>query len=447
MPQRTIYLDVSELLARKLHTGIQRVVRQIARASMALNSEVSDEIVPVVTIGQYLYPLTIEGKRSLTEPPVRSFSAPTAGDSPVKRFVRDTLRLFPPLYKLLQERYVRGLLRGLYSAKRARTKAGDVYVILGSFWGGSTSAAAATTAARSACAVVPVIYDLIPISHPQFCDDQNVRSFVRDFGTLMPISSGMVTISKYSATEIKDYLVANGIVIPVRHFYLGANLESGSEGRVEDLGSWPDALHQPGVEIYTIVGTIEPRKGHAAVLDGFERLWADGSNDRLLIIGKVGWSMDAFMSRCEGHPELGRRLFLVHTATDGMVAEAYRFSRAAIIASSVEGFGLPLVEALYKGLPVIASDIPVFREIASDQVLYFKLDDGADLARAVREMAANGQAYRAGAAKFTWIDWQESARQFLAAVAEVSGGIPAARTHPVDGNGNAITGSDHATLR
>ena len=107
-----------------------------------------------------------------------------------------------------------------------------------------------------------------------------------------------------------------------------------------------------------MVGTIEPCEGHAPLLDAFERLWGMGDNHRLLIIGTFGWAMEAFMARIAEHPEIGKRLFITHTATEAMLAEANRFAHAAIIASSVEGFGLPQVEALHQALPVIAADIP-----------------------------------------------------------------------------------------
>ena len=124
-------------------------------------------------------------------------------------------------------------------------------------------------------------------------------------------------------------------------------------------------------KIFLMVGTIEPRKGHALVLDTFEQLWAQGSNDKLCIVGKPGWNMDTFMLRLRTHPEAGNRLLLLDHASDAVLQEAYRRSDALIQASAGEGFGLPLIEAGQHGKPVLCSDIPVFHEVGGDHALYF----------------------------------------------------------------------------
>ena len=124
-------------------------------------------------------------------------------------------------------------------------------------------------------------------------------------------------------------------------------------------------------KIFLMVGTIEPRKGHTLVLDTFEQLWMQGSGDKLCIVGKPGWNMDAFMLRLRTHPEAGARLLLLDHAPDGILQEAYQRSDALIQASAGEGFGLPLIEAGQHGKPVLCSAIPVFHEVGENHALYF----------------------------------------------------------------------------
>ena len=133
-----------------------------------------------------------------------------------------------------------------------------------------------------------------------------------------------------------------------------------------------------------MVGTIEPRKRHAFVLDALERLWADGSPARLLLLGKAGWADPNLVKRLRSHPEIGHRLLWLDDAGDAEVHRAYEEVDALIFASVYEGFGLPIVEAARMGLPVIASDIPVLREVGGDGAAYFRVDDAAALAEAVR---------------------------------------------------------------
>lgn len=414
------YIEVGELLARNLHTGIQRVVRQIAKKVAESGAENALSVIPVVTVGDRVFRLNDRGLSALYDPPAVTYSLPSPSEQGLRKAIRPVILKIPPLYNALQRAFVRSKLDGLYTPEPISFGPADYFIILGSFWGGSSVADAARSVARARSSIVAVIYDLIPYTHPEFCDVQNVRGFRAVFTRLLPSLTGIVAISRYSVSEIERYLSSRGIAIPATHFYLGADVGTGGKGRSDVDQPWPKGLHEGAGRIYTTVGTIEPRKGHAAVLDGFERLWAAGAPDKLLIIGKVGWAVDEFMARCASHDELGKRLFLVHTATDTMLNDAYGFSQAAIIASSVEGFGLPLVEALYRHLPVIASDIPVFREIADDKVLYFKLGDPDDLARKVEQMNRNADHYRGLASDFEWIDWHGSAQHFINSVKDVS---------------------------
>jgi alpha-1,2-rhamnosyltransferase len=95
-----------------------------------------------------------------------------------------------------------------------------------------------------------------------------------------------------------------------------------------------------------------------------------------------------------------------------MVDEAFRRAHAAIIGSVVEGFGLPLVEALARTLPVIASDIEIFREIAGDTVLRYEQSEPEALAGAVEAMLAERETYAQRARQFRWIDWNGSRDAF-----------------------------------
>jgi glycosyltransferase involved in cell wall biosynthesis len=166
---------------------------------------------------------------------------------------------------------------------------------------------------------------------------------------------------------------------------------------------------------FAMVGTIEPRKGHAQALDAFERLWAQGLDVRLAIVGAEGWkglpdsrrrTIPALMARLRSHPELGRRLFVVHGASDDYLERIYAASACLLCASEGEGFGLPLIEAARHGIPLLARDLPVFREVAGEHAHYFKGEDGVALAAAIQDwlrLRESGQApASAGIAARTW---------------------------------------------
>ncbi len=410
------FVDVSELLTSGLQTGIQRVGRQIIANGRHVVGEFRTEIVPVVAIGAQFHPLNEPGLVALLGPPAAA-AARLTPDAGAMRLIKAALGLIPPIYDLVQERHFRarlvGRLAGLYAPVAVDVARGDRIVLLDSFWGGSTALGAAAAVRATGADVIAVIYDMIPVTHPEFCGRRLARSFPLAFAEAMAICTGVVTISRYCA----DVIAAHAGGLPVGYFYLGADLGAATAA---DAGSWPELRGGHG-RLHVMVGTIEPRKGHAAVLDGFERRWAAGHADRLLIIGKIGWGVEAFMAQCTAHPELGRRLFLAHNCGDAALQAAFDLADAAIMASAVEGFGLPVVEALHRGIPVIASDIPVFREIAGDEAQFFRLGHATDLARAIGELAAHDAARRTSARAFSWIDWRESARHFLGAVDDVAG--------------------------
>jgi glycosyltransferase involved in cell wall biosynthesis len=124
---------------------------------------------------------------------------------------------------------------------------------------------------------------------------------------------------------------------------------------------------------------------------------------KLIIIGKQGWKMNDFADQLRRSPELGKRLHWLHGCSDAEVRALYGASSGLIMASHNEGFGLPIVEAFQAGLPVLARDIPVFREVAGDQACYFSGTDPHALAATLRDWAANGFTPRPrSGSEFTW---------------------------------------------
>lgn len=409
-----IFVDVTELVALDLRTGIQRVVRELVEHGVT--GVTRARVVPVVAVGRRFHRLSEAGWRRIRAPGGgvgEKRITHERGASPLVRVVKRLAQAHAGLYNQLQRFHVRRMIRrrarGLYLPEPAAIGAGDTLVLLDSFWGGSATLAAARALRRTGTRVLLVVYDLIPLTHPQFCDHRLVRKFRPLMGQATAISDRVLTISQFCANSFTTAFPGT----PATAFPLGHDL------REEDAGAtagWPDGLWRGEGKVFVIVGSIEPRKGHQAVLDAFERRWARGEPDALLIIGKIGWQVEALMDRLDRHPEAGRRLFHVYDATDAMLREALGRADAGVIASFVEGFGLPLVEGLAAGLPMIASDIPVFREIAGENVVYFTPGDPAALDAAIDTLHRRHDELRAYAAAFAWPNWREAAQRFFSLV-------------------------------
>src|SRR5262249_2265090 len=149
-------------------------------------------------------------------------------------------------------------------------------------------------------------------------------------------------------------------------FHPGADVENSvpTNGFPGDAGQALEALNAR--ISFLMVGAIEPHRGHAQALAAFERLWGEGQGLNLVIIGKQGRMVERLIDRLRAHSELNRRLFWLDGVSDEYLDKVYAASTCLIAASEGEGFGLPLIEAAQHKLPIIARDIPVFREVAGE---------------------------------------------------------------------------------
>jgi glycosyltransferase involved in cell wall biosynthesis len=161
-----------------------------------------------------------------------------------------------------------------------------------------------------------------------------------------------------------------------------------------------------------MVGTIEPRKGYALVLDAFERLWREGRDVRLMIVGGAGWSVQALIERIKTHPEAGRRLVWLEKPDDEVLLQQYGSGDGLLMASEGEGFGLPLVEGARNRLPVLARDLPVFQEIGGTHITYFAGNTAQTLAAEIDKwLHAIHDGTAPDSSGMTCLSWSESAAE------------------------------------
>jgi glycosyltransferase involved in cell wall biosynthesis len=143
-------------------------------------------------------------------------------------------------------------------------------------------------------------------------------------------------------------------------------------------------------------------------------LWQQHIDVNLVIVGKKGWMVDALAERINTHAELGKRLFWLDGISDEYLEGIYKASACLVSASEGEGFGLPLIEAAKQGIPILARDLPVFREVAGDHAFYFAGLSAEDLALAVEDWLELHQNKQAPDSKLVPIlTWAQSAQQLV----------------------------------
>lgn len=261
-----------------------------------------------------------------------------------------------------------------------------------------------------------VVYDVLPITRPDCFDPPMVSAF-REWGdAIAEVADGIICISRSVADEFERWLQQSRPVrkrpLGIGYFHLGADFGVDERSPSESEALLPNNLGDRPTML--MVGTIEPRKGHAQALQAFERLWADGLDVNLLIVGRPGWLSDALMQRLRLHPECDSRLHWIENASDFVLRAAYCRASALLMASEGEGFGLPLIEAAHYEVPLIARDLPVFREIAGEHAFYFSGIEADNLACALKEwlrLHTAGQAPES--AGIECLTWRESAAQLV----------------------------------
>jgi alpha-1,2-rhamnosyltransferase len=294
-------------------------------------------------------------------------------------------------------------------------------VLLDATWGIDLSRELRRARARGA-RVWTVVHDLIPIDHPDLAPEGLPLLLDAWLMRTIPLSDGLLAISRAVADDLRAYvqtrLAHRPSSLRIASFPLGAGFDP-APAAADHLARVSDVFRRYPDRVYLVVGTIEPRKDCARILAAFERLWAEGSDAALMFFGRAGWRSDDLIDRLRAHPERGGRLFWFEGGSDAELDFAYRHAAALLFASRHEGFGLPLVEAMCRGLPVLASDIPVFREIGGDYPEFFAPGDETAIYQAVVGFAdARVSGPRQRRAPRPWPSWSDSARMLREKIME-----------------------------
>ncbi|HET7317180.1 MAG TPA: glycosyltransferase family 1 protein, partial [Sphingomicrobium sp.] len=215
--------------------------------------------------------------------------------------------------------------------------------------------------------------------------------------------TGVIGNSRATLDELAEFAAAEGLPMPASHAApLGVDL----------LPTHP-ATELSGKPTFVALGTIEGRKNHLLLLTIWSRLVDRLGSEapRLLIIGQRGWEAEQVFDLLDHSEKLRDHVIELNHCSDEEVAGYLSSARALLFPSFAEGYGLPLVEALAARVPVIASDLPVFRELCGDLPVYLRPDDDSAWEAAILDFAKPDSAARArqveGMAAYCPPTWEE----------------------------------------
>ena len=241
------------------------------------------------------------------------------------------------------------------------------------------------------------VHDLIPLTHPQFCRaGEAARHQVRIDRMLQ--GAAVVANSQYTLEQMQAYAHSAGRMMPpscVAKLAPPAQLalRDAAPPNNENTGL---SINLHGKPYFVVLGTIEPRKNHALLLDVWRNLVKDRPNDapHLVVIGQAGWDCAQIEAQLRDTAAFGGRVHWVQRCNDAALLHWLRGAQALLFPSFAEGFGMPMAEALHMGTPVIASDLAVYREFAADVPLYLPATDVPAWCTAVADYAKVGSTAR-----------------------------------------------------
>jgi glycosyltransferase involved in cell wall biosynthesis len=396
---KRLYLDVTATRYYDLKTGIQRVTRAITLALLEFPPD-SYRIEPVylnLEHGVWVYRHARKYTLSLMQCPIDGLE-----DEVVEPEMGDILLQLD----LSGDIPIRAEYTGLFRDYRAR-----------------------------GVLVYATVFDLLPVLLPHVFPP-GANEAHHQWLQMISKFDGAVCISKSVANDLCAWQANQKIEWDQRRpyhvawFHLGSDIFNSAPTQGLPDNSEAVLAKLKSHITFLMVGTVEPRKAYMQVLDAFDALWEDGEDVNLVIVGHEGWEhipddtrrdIPQTVKRLKRHPKLNNYLFWLKGISDEYLEQVYAASTCLIAASYGEGFGLPLIEAARHRLPIIARDIPIFREVAGNSAYYFQASKSGDLKLAIKQWIKNFQLNSIPQSNnIIHQSWQQSAYQLLNALIDTN---------------------------
>jgi len=368
------YVDVTETLRSGWRAGIQRVVCELFRTIPEAHHDL--EMVPVC------WSKVHQQFRRLDPAEYTSMLAPTAGQQPAvplppptaaRRMLAKLMHssgVAPIVYRWRRHKELAAVPAHHRSLLLDRFEPGSVFLDLDATWNPTTALRSGLLPDLRAGGVrtAALQYDLFPHTHPQWFIPQMVDVFMAHLDAHLDAESLFLCISEHTRAELAAYATDRGLdnvatavipmgvtaITPITPFLPVTDVDAPSGSTVAPF--------------FLTVGTVEPRKNHSTILDAFAKLRADHPEVALVVVGRPGWNNAEVIDRLRSGPD---GVTWRTEVSDAELAELYRTARAVVIASVTEGFGLPVIEALQRGVPVLSSSGGSLPEAGGELVEYF----------------------------------------------------------------------------
>jgi len=221
------------------------------------------------------------------------------------------------------------------------------------------------------------VHDLIPLHYPEYCRAGENHHHSKRIHAALNQAHAIVTNSQVTMQHLSQY--AQQYQLPFPRVIMAPIAPA----------KLPGPMKERPVEqnYFVMLGTIESRKNHLLILQIWQRLNRLMGNDapKLVLIGKRGWECEQVLDLLDRCEQLRQHVIELAKCCDQEVANYLHHAQALLFPSFAEGYGMPLIEAMSLKVPVIASDLPVFREVAKDLPCYLDPIDASGWLKTIIE--------------------------------------------------------------
>lgn len=421
-----IWMDASYSVDSGKSSGIERVVRNLIRQLDRMNRESVESSLPVIEVNEQFFEIDDAARQQFE--PISSAQRDLQAQLPnlykrlfrclckvansrtlEKWFLPDAghLGIFKVPHRIWQKRVRHNLA---LRSKPIDFQPGDMLVMPDAYWTCRNIWPAVRRAREMGAFIVFIVYDLIPITHPQFVGEKGRLRFTEYMRHVARHSDLIVTISQTVCEQVKEYLpelmLGENHCRDIRSFTLGAEFCDAAGAIRPQLKQVFSSNVRDNP--YLTVSAFDPRKNHEYLLDAFTELWKTHPDEKLCLVGRVGPRCEKLIERIRQHPQWGVNLLTFHDLADAELQFCYRHAKGVIFPSIVEGFGLPIVESLWHRQTTFASDTPIHREVGGECCRYFDLNDPRSLVHLLVACDASGQQQMPGNSQQLPLTWTQS---------------------------------------
>jgi len=261
-----------------------------------------------------------------------------------------------------------------------------------------------------------VVYDLSFLDVPEFTQARNLRYLKRFAVRSIRRADVIITISEFTKGRLRHHfpdLRAQIVVTPIP-----------PAAKAIRRAELPSSLTAKGIQhgAYILyVGTIEPRKNLETLVAAYADLEPSvRARYSLVLAGGKGWKDEKILAAVAEQQSKGLNIVMPGYVSEQEKSALYSNAACFVLPSHYEGFGMPVLEAMQHGAPVLLSDIPVFREVAGDAAVYFDKDSSGDLAKKLSSLLQDGARQKLlvkkGEQRLTAFSWTENAAKVYQAL-------------------------------